>query len=114
MPAVNTNCMNVFLQELSMLYKGMELFVIMDQAGWHKSNDLQIPDNIEIIYLPPYSPELNPVEKFWQHLKQNIIKNKIYQTLNDIKNATADFIISLTQNAIMNLTKKFLNYVNLI
>ena len=45
------------------------------QLGWHRSKDLIIPANIEIEYLPPYSPELNPVERFWEHIKRYTIRN---------------------------------------
>jgi len=38
----------------------------MEQAGWHKAKDLKLPNTIELLFLPPYSPELNPVEKLWQ------------------------------------------------
>lgn len=58
-----------------------EAIVVMDCAGWHKSGNLKMPHNIEIIYLPPYSPELNPVERLWQYIKSNTIKNKVYANL---------------------------------
>jgi transposase len=53
---------------------------------------LVVPSNIEIIYLPPYSPELNPVEKLWQHMKSHIIKNKIYDNIDDLEEAVCSFI----------------------
>lgn len=64
-PYVNTGCLNVFLEEFSKTYPKDEILLVMDGAGWHRSKDLIIPANIEIVYLPPYSPELNPVERFW-------------------------------------------------
>ena len=45
-----------------------EVFLVMDCASWHKSKGLKIPENITIIYLPPYSPELNPVERLWLYI----------------------------------------------
>lgn len=62
---VDTDHMNVFLSELSKEYPSDKIALIMDGAGWHKSKALKIPDNIVIFYLPPYSPELNPVERLW-------------------------------------------------
>jgi len=53
----------------------------MDQAGWHKSKDLVVPDNIAIIYLPPYSPELNPIERLLKYMKTNFIHNHIFVSL---------------------------------
>nr|CAH7764496.1 unnamed protein product [Callosobruchus chinensis] len=52
--------MNIFLEQMSKDLKAREAFLIMDCANWHKSKKLKTPGNITIIYLPPYSPELNP------------------------------------------------------
>jgi transposase len=65
--------MNVFLEELSQEFND-DFILIMDGAGWHKSKDLQIPKNIQIIILPPYCPELNCVESLWKYVKDNNIK----------------------------------------
>jgi transposase len=82
----------------------------MDGAGWHKSKKLALPANIEIIYLPPYSPELNPVERFWEHIKRYTIRNKVYLTLSSIKDAVASFINNLPQDDIKTLCS--VNYLN--
>ena len=58
--------------------------VIVDQAGWHLSNDLEIPDNITILPLPPKSPELNPVENVWQFIRDNWLSNRVFTSYNDI------------------------------
>ena len=65
MPKVNTECMNVFLAEFSKEIGEARATIIMDGASWHKSKDLMIPNNITITILPPYCPELNPVERLW-------------------------------------------------
>ena len=95
MPYVNTECMNVFLDHMSKELKGKEILLVMDGAGWHKSKDLNIPKNIEIIYLPPYSPELNPVERLWLYIKQNTIKNRIYENISLLEDSICDFIKNL-------------------
>ena len=76
-PNVNTIYMNVFLAEMSKHLANSNAIIVMDCAGWHKSKKLIVPDNIKIVYLPAYTPELNPVERFWQYLKSNTIKNKM-------------------------------------
>jgi len=63
LPWVNTDLMNLYLEQMSLAYRNEEIVLIMDQAGWHKSKDLDVPENVTIIYLPPYSPELNPIER---------------------------------------------------
>jgi len=75
--------------------EGKEILLVMDGAGWHKSKDFNIPKNIEIIYLPPYSPELNPVERLWLYIKQNTIKNRIYENISLLEDSICDFIKNL-------------------
>lgn len=51
--------------------------LVLDQAGWHKAGDLKIPANITILPLPPYSPELNPVERVWEYLKERYLSHRL-------------------------------------
>ena len=51
-----------------------------------------VPWNIELVYLPPYSPELNPVERLWEYYKDNIIVNRIYDSLDSLEKAVCEFI----------------------
>ena len=95
LPHVNTICMNIFLQKMSKEIGESEAVVIMDSAGWHKSKDLVVPKNITITLLPPYCPELNPVERLWLYIKQNTIKNKIYESIAALEVMVCDFIKNL-------------------
>ena len=87
--------MNIFLQKMSKEIGESEAVVIMDSAGWHKSKDLVVPKNITITLLPPYCPELNPVERLWLYIKQNTIKNKIYESIAALEVMVCDFIKNL-------------------
>ena len=58
--------------------------LIMDQAGWHMSNNLIVPENITILPLPPKSPELNPVENIWQFMRDNWLSNRVFKSYEDI------------------------------
>jgi len=100
LPKVNSLCMNEFLMQMSESLKGREAFVVMDCARWHKSKSLDIPPNIQIMFLPPYSPELNPVEKLWQYIKSNTIKNRIYENIQLLENTVAEFIRGLKPDEI--------------
>lgn len=71
------------------------MFVLVG-AGWHKANKLKAYPNIEFLFLPPYSPELNPVERFWQFIKDNTIKNQIYKTLSELENEILNFLKGMT------------------
>ena len=57
---------------------------VLDGAGWYISKSLIVPDNITLMPLPPYSPELNPVEKLWQYLRQNNLANRVFDSYDDI------------------------------
>ena len=59
--------------------------IIMDRAPWHKS--LAIPSNMTIMYLPSYSPELNPQENIWEYLKNNFLSNRIFEKLSEVVDA---------------------------
>ena len=69
LPEVSTVAMNLFLAELALAGpSGTHAVVVLDRAGWHVSADLAVPPNLTLVHLPPYSPELNPVEKVWRYL----------------------------------------------
>jgi transposase len=93
LPWVNTEMMNLYLRELSAAYPNHELLLIMDQAGWHKSNNLIIPDNIQIECLPPYSPELNPVERLWQWLRRHVCRNGLFDSAKQLADALQKTLI---------------------
>lgn len=79
MPTANTDTMNIQLRDLSrQVGAGVEVLLILDQAGWHSSHGLQVPDNITLLPLPPYSPELNPIELVWRYLRQRYLSNRHY------------------------------------
>jgi transposase len=99
MPNVNTACMNVYLEELSKEIKE-DFILIMDGAGWHKSKNLIIPKNIQLIILPPYCPELNPVERLWRFVKDNTIKNKVFETLKNLEDEVCWFVRNLTSEIV--------------
>lgn len=58
--------------------------LVVDQAGWHKALDLKIPRNISFVFLPPYSPELNPIEQLWRQLKHGWFSNRCFENYEEI------------------------------
>ena len=96
-PDINTGTMNAFLAMLSRSLGPLDhAALIMDQAGWHKSRQLVVPDNISILHLPPYSPELNPVERLWGYLRSHYLSNRAYEGYQDLFEATGDGYRKLT------------------
>jgi len=103
LPFVNTEMMQTYLDEFSQSLGEKEIILIMDQAGWHKSKDLVVPKNIDIWFLPPYSPELNPVERLWKMIKKNTLHNRLYDTLKQLEKAVVDYFDTLTQEVMRQL-----------
>lgn len=103
--AVNTAGLNIFLEQFANQYINEKIIFIMDGASWHRSNKIKIPKNITILFLPPYSPELNPVERYWLYIKRHTIKNQFYENLSQIRNALWHFIINSNNLVIANLCK---------
>lgn len=85
LPWTNTEMMSLFLGEASRRYPNEQVVMIMDQAGWHKAKRLNIPDNITLQWLPPYSPELNPVEHLWDDIREKWFSNRVFKTLNAVE-----------------------------
>jgi transposase len=78
MPYADTEAMQEFLNRFAETIAADEHAVmILDQAGWHRSNDLAVPENVTLISLPPYSPELNPVERVWLYLKERFLSHRL-------------------------------------
>jgi hypothetical protein len=78
LPEVSTAAMDVFLAELSRAVPaGTHAALVLDGAGWHVSDDLTVPANLTLVPLPPYSPELNPVERVWEHLRDRWLSHRM-------------------------------------
>ncbi len=79
LPRCDTEAMQLHLEEISSeVTAGAHAALILDQAGWHTSKQLNVPDNITLLPLPPRSPELNPVENIWQFMRENWLSNRIF------------------------------------
>lgn len=90
-PHLDGAVVSVFLEELSgQLEPDVVAVLLWDQAGFHTSHSLVIPDNIRILFLPPYSPELNPVENLWHYLKSHFWSNRHYHNYEALLDAAQD------------------------
>jgi len=88
MPFANTDAMQKHLKEISRAVSpGACAVLLMDRAGWHTTGALEMPKNIIPIFLPPRSPELNPVENIWQFIRDNWLSNRIFEDYEAILDA---------------------------
>lgn len=87
------------------LPQNAHVLLVMDRAGWHNSKELEIPENISILSLPAYSPELNPAELIWRQLRQKKLSNRLYPTIDDLEAAVDEawLWISNQQEELSNL-----------
>jgi len=90
-PHVDSGTMSVFLRMLSEeLGADEHAILLMDQAGWHVSRSLVVPDSITILLIPPYSPELNPIERLWAYMRSHYLSNRAYDDYQHLLQAGAD------------------------
>jgi transposase len=91
LPAVNTAAMQVFLDQLAASRPPyVHLVLVLDGAGWHTSRDLAVPPNITPVVLPPYAPELNPVERIWLYLRERFLSLRLLNSTDAIVDACCD------------------------
>ena len=84
-PVLNTSIINQFLDQFSRsLAPDVQALLIWDGAGFHRGHDLVVPDNVTLLTLPPYSPELNPIENLWHHLRSHHWSNRTYRDYDDL------------------------------
>ncbi|WP_192874204.1 transposase, partial [Streptococcus suis] len=92
----NSDWMNEFLHQLSAAYPEDYIILVMDNAIWHKSKTVNIPENIEFTFIPPYTPEMNPIEQVWAEIRKLGFKNKVFRTLNEVIDKLQEIIQTLT------------------
>jgi len=96
-PTVNTAYRNHHLRFISE-QAGVDVHVILvlDGAGWHVAKALEVPSNMTLLHLPPYSPELNPVERLWAYLRSHYLSNRAYKDYDDLLTASGKAWSQLT------------------
>lgn len=89
LPHVNTHCMQLFLDEVSQRHPHERIVMVLDGAGWHASGQLAPPPNIRLLSLPPYAPELNPLEHVWDELREKQFHNRVFDSLDALEDHLA-------------------------
>jgi len=92
LPHANAQAMNLHLAEIAKEVRpGAHAVLVLDGAGWHQpGGELQVPANISLLHLPPYAPELNPVENLWAFLRSNKLANRVFESYDAILDACCD------------------------
>ncbi len=114
-PSVNTYLMNVHLRMISeQVGPQVQVVLVLDQAGWHVARQLHdVPDNITLLYLPAYSPELNATERLWCWLKEHQLSNRVHRDYDDLLAAGTAAWNTLTPERIQSVCRtSWLEHVN--
>ena len=90
-PSINTDVINAFFEQfVKEVDKGIHVVMVWDKAGFHTSKQLKTPENVSIIELPPYSPELNPTENLWHYFRSHYWANRAYAGYDDLSHAAIE------------------------
>lgn len=84
LPEVNTEAMSIFLKEVSDRHPEELILMLLDGAGWHIAKALKVPENMKLISLPPYSPQINPIENIWEEIREKWFPNKLFSSLDAV------------------------------
>jgi transposase len=103
LPKCNSDCFQLYLDEFSAQSPDEFKIIILDNGAFHKAAQLKIPANIDLLFIPPYSPELNPAEKIWRFLKDQIA-TEIFKTLDNLSDRLCTSIQNLTTETIKSIT----------
>ena len=97
---------NVYLKALSEKYPDDRIIVLCDNAGWHKTQYTVIPENMELFFIPPYTPEMNPKEQVWREIRTIGFHNKFFETIAEVKENFEKTVANISAETIKSITQR--------
>ena len=104
MPLCNGNTFQIYLNEFSKQNEEELKVIVLDNGAFHKAKALEIPKNIVLVFLPPYSPELNPAEKIWAKFKREF-SNNFFEKIEELQTFVCDLSNSLIKEEVISISK---------
>jgi transposase len=105
-PTVGTELMNQHLKFISEeAGPDVQVVLVLDNAGWHVSKSLVVPENITLMPLPPYAPELNPIERVWAYLRSHYMSNRVYKDYDELFEKTKTAWLRLDETRLASITE---------
>jgi transposase len=98
MPTSNTACFQSFLNILSRRFARQHILLVLDGAPNHRCGGLAVPDNVSLLFLPPYAPELNPKENLWDEIREKIFKNYALKSIDAVHRKLEEAILYIERN----------------
>jgi transposase len=106
MPYANKKCMDIFMQGVSETFSNYRIIMAMDGASWHTEKNAEKLKNIVSMLLPAYSPELNPVENMWHHIREKGgFKNTTFHSLKDVELKLAEVLKNLDKETVKSIAQ---------
>lgn len=104
-PTVSTHFMNEHLRFISgEAGVGVHVVLVLDNAGWHVAKALKVPANVTLLFLPPYAPELNPVERVWGYMRSHYLSNRVYRDYDELFAETTSAWNRLDEDRLKSIT----------
>lgn len=95
LPWVNAETMSMLLAEVAERHARQFVLMVMDEAGWHLAGERLEPSNMRLMFLPPYSPELNPAEHLWEAIREQCFANQVFRSLDAVERALTRGLVAL-------------------
>ena len=99
MPTSNTTCFQSFLNVLSRRFVRQEILLVLDGAPNHRCADLALPNNVSLLFLPPYAPELNPKENLCDEIREKIFKDYAIKSIQAVYRKLEEAILYIERNS---------------
>lgn len=103
LPRLNTTCFQIFLDELSLAFPHSLNILVLDNGSFHKADKLKLPSNIRLLFTPPYTPEVNPIERVWLSFK-SILADYIFSSIDQLSERLSSIISSCSSSEFSSLT----------
>ena len=95
LPWVDADTMSRFLIHTGQQFAGEDCIMFLDRAGWHTAHDLRPPPNVQLEFLPSWSPELNPAEAIWKCLREDFIGHRVFASLDQVADCVCEGLHAL-------------------
>lgn len=97
-PYADSEVMGIFLAQVAKRFEDEFVIMFMDKAAWHTTAKLRTPENMAVLFLPPYSPQLNPVEHLWKELRSAFFANRVFASIDAVESQLLDALTYMNSN----------------
>lgn len=98
LPEANAEALSLFLAEVAQRHHQEDILMVLDGAGWHRARELVVPDQMRLVFLPPYSPELNPMEHVWEEIREKWFPNCVFDSLEAVEDRLVEALLSMERD----------------